>query len=199
MLLCPARAALASAGTGRPVTGFVAINNIVDYPMVRLTLLAATAMIAATPLAVQATKAPEFVKMAGAGDLYEKTSSQMVLKTAKNDQVRSFAQMMISDHGKTTAQVKTAAKADKVKVPAPKLMPEQAQMIAELKAAKGADREKVYVRQQVIAHEKALALHTTYSQSGDKPALKQVAAGAVPIVKTHLDQVRTMQSAMGAM
>lgn len=167
--------------------------------MIRLTLFAATAIIATAPLAAQTTQAPEFVKMAGASDLYEKTSSQMVLKTAKNEKVRGFAQMMIADHGKTTAQVKAAAKTDKVKVPAPKLMPEQAQMIAELKAAKGADMEKVYVRQQVMAHEKALALHTTYSQGGDNPALKQVATGAVPIVKMHLDQVRAMQSSMGAM
>ena len=43
------------------------------------------------------------------GDLFEKTSSQMVLKDAKTQKVRDFANMMITDHNKSTMQVKAAA------------------------------------------------------------------------------------------
>jgi putative membrane protein len=166
--------------------------------MNKFVLLAAIA-IAAPAVAAPTTKAPEFVKMAGASDLYEKTSSQLALKSATNPKVKAFAQMMISDHNKTTADVTAAAKSDGLTPKPPKMMPEQVKMISELKAAKGADMEKVYVRQQVTAHEQALALHTTYSQGGDKPALKQAATGAVPIVRTHLDQIKSIQSSMGTM
>lgn len=138
------------------------------------------------------TKAPEFVKMAGASDLYEKTSSKLVLETTKDPAIRSYANMMIADHGKTTAQVAAAAKSEGMKPAAPKLMPKHDKMIAELRAAKGVARDQLYVRQQVMAHEEALALHTAYSQGGDRSALKQVAAGAVPIVQAHLEQVRGM-------
>lgn len=177
--------------------------------MTKLLLFATTAMLTAVPAAAQTathdmkahtasaampTAAPEFVKMAGASDLYEKTSSKLVLETTKDPAIRSYANMMIADHGKTTAQVTAAAKAEGMKPGAPKLMPKQTKMIAELRAAKGPARDKVYVQQQVMAHEEALALHTTYSQGGDRPALKKVAAGAVPIVQAHLDQVRGMST-----
>jgi putative membrane protein len=162
--------------------------------MNRFNLLAAAGLVIAAPLAAApTTHAPDFVKQAGASDLYEKTSSQMVLKTAKGAKVRSFAQMMITDHNKSTMQVKAAAKSDHVVAGPPKLMPAQAKMISELKAAKGANMEKLYVTQQLTAHEQALALHTTFAQGGDKPALKQAAAGIVPVVQSHLDELRGMQ------
>ena len=162
-------------------------------------IVIASVLIAAPVLAAPTTHAPEFVKMAGAGDLYEKTSSQMVLKTAKTQKVRDFANMMITDHTKSTMDVKAAAKSDHVMAGAPKLMPAQQKMIADLKAAKPADREKVYVDQQVMAHQQALDLHQTFAQSGDKPALKQAAAGIVPVVQQHLTEVKAMQSSMGSM
>ena len=165
--------------------------------MIRSALLAAVALGAAPLAAMPAPPAPEFVKMAGASDLYEKTSSQLVMKSAKHAEVKSFASMMVADHGKTTADVTAAAKKDGLKPMPPKLMPAQAKMIADLKAAKPADREKVYVDQQVTAHQQALDLHTAYSTGGDKPALKQASAGAVPIVQAHLDKIKSIQSSMG--
>ena len=165
--------------------------------MNRFTMFAAASLVVAAPLAAApTTHAPDYVKQAGAGDLFEKTSSQMVLKTAKDAKVRSFAQMMIDDHTKSTAQVVAAAKSDKVPAGAPKLMPPQVKMISQLKAAKGASMEKLYVTQQVTAHEQALALHTAFAQGGDKPALKQAATGIVPVVKSHLDELHGMQGSM---
>ena len=162
--------------------------------MTRIALLAAASLFAAPLAAAPTTNGAEFVKQAGASDLYEKTSSQMVLKDAKNPKVREFANMMIKDHSKSTADVKAAAKADGVKAGPPKLMPDQAKMIADLKAAKPGDREHVYVQQQVTAHQMALDLHQTFSQNGDKPALKAASAKIVPVVQQHLTEVRSMAS-----
>lgn len=158
----------------------------------KITALAIAVMIAAPAFAAPTTNATDFVKMAGAGDLYEKTSSELVLKDAKNPKVRDFATMMISDHTKSTADVVAAAKADGLKPGAPKLMPAQAKMIAELKAASPANREKVYLKQQVIAHQQALDLHTTFAKSGDKPGLKAAAAKIAPVVETHLTEVKSL-------
>ena len=161
--------------------------------MFRLTLLTATAFAIAAPLAAApTTMAPDFVKQAGAGDLYERTSSQLVLKTAKDVKVRDFANMMIKDHTKSTADVKAAAMSDGLKPMPPKLTPEQSKMIADLKAAKPADQEKVYVKQQVMAHQQALDLMQTYAKGGDKPALKAAAGKIAPVVETHLTAVKSM-------
>lgn len=163
--------------------------------MYRIALLTLTAFAVASPVAAApTTEAADFVKQAGSGDLYEKTSSQMVMKDAKNPKVKQFAEMMVSDHSKSTADIMAAAKADGLKPGKPALLPAHAQLIAQLKAAKPADREKLYVQQQVTAHEQALALHQTYSKGGDKPALKAASAKVVPVVQQHLSEVRAMST-----
>jgi putative membrane protein len=142
--------------------------------------------------ALAQTKAASYVPAAGASDLYEKTSSELVLMDARTPAVRAFAQMMIADHAKTTAKIKAAATSAGIKVSPPMLMPKQQAMIDELKSAAPAAREKLYLKQQVTAHQEALALHKGYAASGDVPALKTVAAGAVPIVQHHLSDVQKL-------
>jgi putative membrane protein len=148
--------------------------------------------------AMSADATPEaamsFVMKAGASDLYEIQSSQLALQKAQNADVRQFAQMMIDHHTKTTQQVTAAARAAGLTPPPPQLEPEQARMIAELQPLSGAAFDRAYVRQQRMAHEMALALHSNYAERGDTPSLRQAAATAVPIVRQHLERVRAMPS-----
>jgi putative membrane protein len=139
------------------------------------------------------TQATPFVAMAGASDLYEIQSSQLALQKAASPAVREFAQMMVQHHQMTTEQVKAAAQAAGMAPPPPQLMPMQAEMIAELQGLSGADFDRAYIRQQIRAHELALALHTTYARKGDTPQLRQVAATARPVVEQHLARVRSMR------
>lgn len=156
-------------------------------------MLAAVASFSATAAMAQGAPAPaDFVKQAGASDLYEQQSSKLVLATTKDPKVREFATMMVSDHMKSTAMVKSAAMESDVKPMPPKLMPEQATMIADLKKAKGPARDAAYVEQQKMAHQKALALHSGYAETGTAPALKAAAAQIVPVVQHHVDMLAAM-------
>lgn len=139
-----------------------------------------------------AATAPAYVAKAGASDLYEKQSSQIVLQSTKNAKIRQFANMMLKDHTKSTADVKAAAATDRVAVPAPKLQPAQAKMVASLRATSGTARDQMYLQQQKTAHQQALALHSSYAQSGDKPALRRVAAATAPVVQHHIDMLQGM-------
>lgn len=161
--------------------------------MVRMTMIATgLAMIAAAPLAAQTTDATTYVTKAGASDLYERTSSQLVLQSTRDPKVREFATMMIRDHQKSTADVKKAAAAARVRVPAAKLEPAQAQMVAELRSKTGADRDRTYVTQQRTAHQQALALHSGYAQGGTAAPLKAVAAATAPVVQHHIEMLQGM-------
>ena len=133
-----------------------------------------------------------FVMLAGASDLFEIQSSQLALTKAQRPEVRQFAQMLIQHHTQTTQSVMAAARAAGMNPPPPALNSMQAQMIAELQQASTANFDDVYMRQQVPAHEMALALHTNYSKDGDTPSLRTAAAGAVPIVTQHLQQARQL-------
>ena len=130
--------------------------------------------------------------MAAASDLFEIQSSQLALTKAQNPAVRDFARMMVEHHTNTTNQLMSAAQASGMGMVTPQLMPMQQQMMTRLEAASGKAFDRTYMRQQVTAHEMALALHSNYAQNGDTPALKVVAAGAVPIVTQHLTQARTL-------
>jgi putative membrane protein len=133
-----------------------------------------------------------YVQMAAASDLFEIQSSQLATTRAQNPEVRAFAQMLIEHHTATTRQL-TAAAAAAGSPPNPTLMPMQAEMIAQLQGANGAEFDRLYLRQQVPAHEMALALHQNYARNGDTASLRTVAAAAVPIVRQHLERARALR------
>ncbi len=154
--------------------------------------VAIVAMAVAGPAAAQSMAAKTYIAKAGASDLYEKQSSQLVLASTKNAQLRDFANQMIADHTKSTADVKAAAKTAGIAVAPPKLEPMQARNIAALKAAKGDARDKLYVEQQKVAHQMALQLHQGYASNGTVPSLKTTAAAIVPVVEQHLQHTQAM-------
>jgi putative membrane protein len=141
------------------------------------------------------TAAPMFVMKAGASDLYEIQSSRLALQKASGARVRDFAQMMIDHHTKTTQQVTAAARSAGLNPPPPALEPHQVQMIAELQPLSGAAFDAAYLRQQRMAHDMALSLHSTYSERGDSAALRKAASGAVPIIRRHIEELKSLSPA----
>ena len=158
--------------------------------MKSLVLLGA-ALIAA-PAIAQVMAPVEYVKTAGASDLYERTSSQIVLQSTTDPMVKSFAQMMLSAHAKSTASVKAAAARAKVKAPPPALNPLQTEMVAQLRAEQGPARDKAYIAQQKAAHNQALDVQKAYAMEGTSAPLKAAAAGIVPVVQQHIEMLKTM-------
>jgi len=174
LLLCAAAAALMSACSSMP-TG-------------------EAAMVAEAAMEQPAPAAMDFVRMAGASDLYEIQSSQLVMQTTQNAELREFAQMMVDHHTMTTATVTRAAQAAGMTPPPPALDAPKSQMISQLQAAQGAARDDLYIQQQVMAHREALTLHTSYSRNGDTAQLKTAAGTAVPIVARHYNEILAMQN-----
>lgn len=159
--------------------------------MTKLMLLA-PALIAATPVAAQVMTPAEYVAVAGASDLYERTSSQVVLETTQDPNIRAFAQEMLVDHAKSTAQVKAAAAKSRVSARPPKLNPLQTELIAELRAEAGPARDKAYVAQQKASHNQALNVQKAYATDGTAPALKAAATSIVPVVQHHIEMLMAM-------
>ena len=143
------------------------------------------------------TMAPDYVKDAGAGDMFEIQSSKLVLQSTHDSKVRAFANKMIADHTKSTAMVKAAARKDHVAVPAPMLTPAQQQMLGDIRSANGAARDAVYMQDQATAHQAALMVQQSYAQGGDKPALMATAGQIVPVVQSHIDMLKNSGSMSG--
>jgi len=153
---------------------------------------AVAAAVIAAPAAAQVMTPAEYVMAAGASDLYEITSSQVLLETTQDPKLRAFAQMMITDHTKSTADVKAAAARSRVKATPPKLTPLQQELVTELRAEQGTARDAAYVAQQKASHGQALNVQKAYAMGGTAPALKAAAATIVPVVEHHIMELKAM-------
>lgn len=133
-----------------------------------------------------------YLQIAGESDVYEVTSSQIALQRSRNPEVRAFATMLIDHHTTTTNITLTQAKAAGV-APPPAVLGQGARArIDQLMAAAPADFDHLFLQQQVLAHEEALAVQKAYADQGDKAPLRIAAKGAVPIITRHLEHARML-------
>jgi len=157
-------------------------------------MLAAVAMVAPAPLLAQANDpaAKAYVAKAGASDLYEIQSSQMIRQDTQNPQLRQYADMMITDHTKSTADVTAAARAAGMKPMRAKLDATGTRNLTALRRAKGEARDRLYVEQQKASHQMALQVHQDYAANGTVQPLKDAATAIVPVVQHHIEMIAPM-------
>lgn len=136
--------------------------------------------------------APGYMSMAASSDMFEIESSRLALERSRNASVRSFAQMMIDHHTRTSAEMMDVARQAGLTPPPPQLLPPQAAALERLQATQFADFDVAYKREQVAAHEQALMLHQNYASQGDLPPFRALAARTVPIIQSHLTQARNL-------
>jgi putative membrane protein len=141
-----------------------------------------------TPMAM------DYLMFAGAGDLYEIQSSQLVLETTADPAIRRFAQMMVEHHTGTTRAAETAARAAGMTPPPPTLDAPKTAMVQALGMYSGVERDRLYLTQQHMAHKEALGLQKTYAETGDTPQLRTAARSAVPIIQRHLAEVERLMA-----
>ncbi|WP_300974322.1 DUF4142 domain-containing protein [Sphingomonas sp. LHG3406-1] len=152
----------------------------------------AAATLPTPPQSAATSQAQPFLFYAGAGDVFEITSSMILLNKSQNPQVRAYASMLIDHHTRTTNLALANARTAGVMPPPPEMSAMQKGMIGQLHAAAPAAIDRLYLQQQVPAHQQALTLQTGYARSGDTPALRQTAQGAVPIIQSHLTQAQQL-------
>jgi putative membrane protein len=139
------------------------------------------------------TPSPNYVAWAADSDMYEIQSSKLALSKGKSDMVKSHARQMIKDHTMTTKTLLAALPKTQPKVPKPpmQLSEPNAAKIAALKQASADSFDSLYLQQQLQAHQQAWSLHKGYGTDGTDPALRQVATSAVPIIESHLQNLKT--------
>jgi predicted outer membrane protein len=144
----------------------------------------------------RAQSAPDFVKRAAVGNMFEIQSSRLAEQKAQNDQVRQFAQRMVEDHTANMDKLKSTAQGiPGVAIPS-ELDEQHRQMMQRLQSASGAEFDSTYIPIQVTAHRNAVALFDQYAQNGDNDKLKQFAQQTVPTLRQHLQSVEQIQNAL---
>ena len=140
--------------------------------------------------------APGFLAQAASANQFEIESSQLALQASQNTAVRNYANLLISDHNRLGAQVTAAAQSAGLTMPPPGLLPAQQAVLDQLRAAgTGPNFDMAYRQAQIDAHNQAIALMQNYSTGGDVPALRNAAAGAIPMMQMHLQQAQMLNVA----
>ena len=166
--------------------------------------LALCAVLFATP-AVAAdvpAKTTDFVSKAAVANKFEIDTSQLALKYAKAEDVKSFAQQMITDH--TAVNKQAGALAKKLGVTpedsdtSKSLKQGAAENVGNLKKLKGAQFDKAYVDHEVDYHQQVLdAIDKVLVPSAQNAELKGLIEKVRPAIQTHLDHAKQLQVGLG--
>jgi len=132
-----------------------------------------------------------FANKAAAAGLSEVAEAKIALDKSGNPDVKSFAQRMVDDHGKANDQLIQIAQKDGLSVPSSPSSRDEAQA-NKLSGMSGDAFDKAYIRDQVAAHKKAVALFTKESEKGQNSNLKDFATQTLPTLQDHLRMVTTL-------
>jgi len=125
----------------------------------------------------------------------EVEAGKMAQSKSQNDQVKSFAQQMIDDHGKALADVQQLAKQKGVTLPTEPDAKHKA-MAAKLDKMSGDAFDKAYMAQAGVAdHKKVHAMLMKDEKSAKDPDVKALAAKMGPAVEQHLKSAEQMHMA----
>ena len=140
-----------------------------------------------------------FVTNAAISDMYEIEAGKIAQEKGQSADVKAFGKMMVAEHTKMSADMKTAAASAGADATVPTALDERRQgMIDNLKQAPADGFDKIYLAQQTAAHDEALTLAKTYADNGDNAALKAFAVKGQPMIQKHLDRARQLEGGAGA-
>ncbi len=157
-------------------------------------ILTATALVALALPAHAAKKSPtpDFVQKVAISDMFEIQSSKTAQQKSGNSDIKSFAGMMVTDHAKTSDQLKsTAGSLPGVQIPSD-LDASHKKQLDQLNGLDGAKFDSAYKSAQVKGHEQAVRLFQNYADNGDNPDLKKWASDTLPTLREHLRLARAL-------
>jgi len=140
----------------------------------------------------QSSATSDFVQKVAISDMFEIQSSRLAQQKSNNDGVKTFAQHMVTDHTKTTDELKPIAqKIQGVQIPV-QLDATHQKMLDKLNGLSGAKFDVAYKADQVQGHVQAVRLFAAYAKNGDNADLKKWAHDTLPTLREHLRMARAV-------
>ena len=134
----------------------------------------------------------DFVKQVAISDMFEIESNKLGQQKGSADE-KAFATQMVTDHTKTSTELKSLISGGKVKAELPAALDSSHQSkLDKLKGASGNDFSSQFNSMQVDAHKDAVDLFERYSKGGDNAELKAWAGKTLPALKHHLEMAQNL-------
>lgn len=129
-------------------------------------------------------------------NMAEVTAGKIALDKASSSEVKSFAQMMIDDHGKGLDETTKIAAAKNITLPSE---PDAAhkKMAADLQNLSGAAFDKAYAKNAgVLDHTKVHAALKNDIANAKDPEIKALVTKLEPIVAQHLEMAKKLDASI---
>jgi putative membrane protein len=138
-----------------------------------------------------APKTEDFIKEAATSDMLEIEAAKIAQQKGNADE-KKFAEQMITDHTKTSSELKGMVPAEMTSAIPPSLDDSSQKKLDKLRDAKPADFAGDYDPMQVSAHKDAVSLFERYANGGENAKLKDWAGKTLPALQHHLQMAEQM-------
>jgi putative membrane protein len=133
----------------------------------------------------------QFVAMAAQTDMLEAHLGQMAANQASRQEVKDYAQMLVSDHTADYQQLGSLAAKDSLNVPNG-LDAEHYKMVVPFEKLNGAAFDARYIRTMIEGHTRAIAVYTKEAAGAQSPDVKAYASATLPTLQKHLEGAKNL-------
>ncbi|TKC10442.1 DUF4142 domain-containing protein [Pedobacter polaris] len=137
-----------------------------------------------------------FFEHAAYGGMVEVESSSKILVTTEDSAIKTFAQMMVNDHGDANRKLSALAQSKGYVLPSA-LPNSKIELINKMDSFKDEGRNEYYLQLMINEHKTAIDLFALAERSADKQ-ISQFASGLLPKLKHHYRLVMQIDTAFQA-
>jgi putative membrane protein len=138
-----------------------------------------------------APKTEDFIKEAAMSDMLEIEAAKIAQQKGNADE-KKFAETMITDHTKTSSELKGRVSGE-MKSAIPAALDDASQKkLGKLRDTKPDGFASEYDPMQVSAHKEAVDLFERYAKGGEDAKLKDWAGKTLPALQHHLEMAQTL-------
>jgi putative membrane protein len=181
------------------------MNNswIRTKPVIMSGVFGISAFFGSFALAQTAVTDSQIASIMKTADEAEIAAAKVAVKSAKNADVKSFAQQMIKEHSKNEKDGGEIEKKAGIKPEnndmAKTLKQDADKKVSDLKGKKGAEFDQAYMGMQVDMHQQLLSqLNDKFIPEAKDDQMKSFLEQTKSHVQQHLDHARSIQSALAA-
>jgi putative membrane protein len=183
-----------SSGNGSSSTDSSAVKTDSGTSSMGADTGSSTKKIEANPVSVSKADSTFMIAAANAG-MTEVTLGNIAVSNSANDKVKEFGQMMIKDHTTAGDQLKKIAGTRNIMLP-DSLSKESRKHVNDMEKKKGKDFDRAYINMMVEGHQKVLKQFEEEQQKGSDSELKAFVSQTIPVIKGHLDAVKSIKESM---
>jgi putative membrane protein len=134
----------------------------------------------------------DFIKEAANSDMLQIAAATLAQEKGNAEEKR-FAEQMMTDHSKTSSDLKSLVSSGAVMADIPTALDSSSQKkLDKLRDTRRQAFASEYDPMQISVHKEAVSLFERYSKSGDNPKLKDWAGKTLPTLQHHLDMAEAM-------